>query len=70
MTDDVPDETPVTVAPATVATAVLPPDQVPPVVISPRVIVDPAHKGTEPEMGCGVKFTVTIVVTVQPVPIE
>jgi len=66
---DVPEPTPVTtpVLLTIVATLVVPLVHVPPVMPSANVIVDPEHRGTEPDMIKGKASTVIIVVALQPV---
>jgi hypothetical protein len=44
--------------------------QTPPVLVSVSVVVDPAHSNKVPDIRPGTGFTVTVVVTMQPVDIE
>ena len=61
---------PLTVPPDTVATETGVLLQVPPVVVSVSGVVAPAHKVAAPRIAAGEAVTVSVLVTVQPVPSE
>ncbi len=61
---------PLTVPPDTVATEAGVLLQVPPVVVSVSGVVAPAHKVTAPRIAAGEAVTVSVLVTVHPVPSE
>jgi hypothetical protein len=68
----IPPATPVTnpVRVPTTATAVFPLDQNPPEAGLVKVIDAPAHTRVGPDMPRGGRFTVTILVAIQPAPVE